>query len=429
MARPDPVLNRLKGLHPIAIDLSLDRLRRLLADLGHPERKLPPVIHVAGTNGKGSTIAFARAILEADGRTVHAYTSPHLVRFNERIRLAGELVSDEALTTILEEVEAINDGRPITLFEVTTAAALLAFSRVPADALLLEVGLGGRFDATNVVDRPAATVIARISYDHRDFLGESIEGIAAEKAGIMKPGVPAVWAPQPDPRVTATFERVAGEVGAKPVAWTATPVPGGFRFEGVGRTLDLPLPGLVGAHQIVNAGGAIAAILAGAPFPVSDAAIAKGVSDAEWPARLQRLVRGPLVEAPPPDWELWLDGGHNDSAGEVLAARAAAWAAESDPKPLLLIHGMLTTKRPAEFLGPLLPFIRRWRGVGIPGEAVAFTAEALTDAARDLGVSDAKAATGPEDALRSLIETEPGPARVLICGSLYLAGEILSVNG
>jgi len=429
MARPDPVLNRLRGLHPIAIDLSLDRLRRLLGDLGHPERGLPPVIHVAGTNGKGSTIAFARAILEADGRSVHAYTSPHLVRFNERIRLGGELISDDALTAILEEVEAINAGRPITLFEVTTATALLAFSRTPADALLLEVGLGGRFDATNVVDRPAATVITRISYDHRDFLGDAIEGIAAEKAGILKPGVPAVWTPQPDPRVTATFERIAEEVGATPVSWSVTPGPRGFRFEGSGRRLDLPLPNLVGAHQIVNAGGAIAALLAGVPFTVSDLAIARGVVSAQWPARLQRLVRGPLVEALPPDWELWLDGGHNDSAGEVLAARAAAWAGDAGPKPLLLIHGMLTTKRPAEFLGPLLPFIRRWRGVGISGEAVAFTAEALTEAARELGIPDARAAESPADGLRSLIETEIGPARVLICGSLYLAGEILVDNG
>lgn len=428
MARPDPVLNRLKGLHPIAIDLSLDRLRRLLADLGHPERTLPPVIHVAGTNGKGSTAAFVRAMLEADGRRVHAYTSPHLVRFNERIRLAGELVSDDALTTILKEVEAVNAGRPVTLFEVTTAAALLAFARVPADALALEVGLGGRFDATNVVDRPAATVITRVSYDHRDFLGDSIEGIAAEKAGIMKPGVPAVWAPQPDTRVTTVFERIAGEVGAKPVPWTVAPTDAGFRFEGAGRSLDLPTPGLVGAHQIVNAGGAIAALSAGG-LKVSDRAITLGLASVEWPARLQRLVRGPLVEASPGGWELWLDGGHNDSAGEVLAAWAAAWATEPNPKPLMLIHGMLATKQPAEFLGPLLPFIHRWRGVGITGEAVAFTAEALTTAARELGVSDAWSAESPDSALRSLIEMEAGPARVLICGSLYLAGEILATNG
>lgn len=427
MARPDPVLNRLKTLHPVAIDLSLDRLRGLLADLGHPERATPPVIHVAGTNGKGSTIAFARAILEADGRRVHAYTSPHLVRFNERIRLAGDLISDDALTAILEEVEAVNAGRPITLFEVTTAAAFLAFARVPADALLLEVGLGGRFDATNVVDRPAATVVTRISFDHRDFLGDTIEGIAGEKAGIMKPGVPAVWAPQPDPRVTAVLERVAAEVGAVPVPWRVTPLSSGFRFEGVGRWLDLPSPGLVGAHQIVNAGGAIAAVCASS-LAVSDRAIEVGTARADWPARLQRLVRGPLVEMLPGGWELWLDGGHNDSAGEVLAARAAAWATD-DGKPLALIHGMLTTKRPEEFLAPLRPHVRRWRGVGIAGEPSAFTARALTEAAIAVGVADAQTAADPTDALRSLIETERGPTRVLICGSLYLAGEILAANG
>lgn len=425
MSRPDPVLDRLKRLHPTVIDLSLDRMRRMLADLGNPERRLPPVIHVAGTNGKGSTVAFLRAMLEAAGRRVHVYTSPHLVRFNERIRLAGALIGDEHLTALLEEVETRNAGRPITYFEVTTAAAFLAFARVPADVVLLEVGLGGRLDATNVVERPAATAITRISYDHRQFLGDTIEEIAAEKAGILKAGVPAVVAPQPVDAVTRLFRDKARALGAPVIEWSVTPRgEGGFRFESGARRLDLPPPGLLGAHQFINAGVAVAS-LDGLPFTVSDEAVAKGLSGVEWPGRLQRLTRGPLVERLPAGWELWLDGGHNDSAGEVLATQAAVWG----DRPLLAVFGMLTTKRPDEFLAPLSAHVARLRGVHIPGEEASLSAEAAAEAARRVGIGDSAAAGSVAAALDALIEAEAGPVRVLICGSLYLAGSVLAENG
>jgi dihydrofolate synthase / folylpolyglutamate synthase len=426
MSRPDPVLNRLKSLHPTVIDLSLERLARLLADLGHPERRLPPTIHVAGTNGKGSTVAFLRAMLEADGKRVHTYTSPHLVRFNERIRLAGELIGDDALTAYLEEVERVNDGRPITYFEVTTAAAFLAYARIPADALLLEVGLGGRFDATNVIDRPAATAISRISYDHRQFLGDSIEGIAAEKAGILKPGVRAVFAPQPVASVTRVFEEQSRAVGARPVRWSVERTPGGFRFDSEDRALDLPPPGLLGAHQYTNAGLALAAI-GGLPYRLPGEALRRGIAAVEWPGRLQRLTRGPLAARLPQGWELWLDGGHNDSAGEVLAAQADAWSA--DGRPLLAVYGMLTTKRPDEFLAPLAPYVKGLRAVHIPGEEASLGADEAAAAARAAGIADSAAADDVATAIGALVARQNGPARILICGSLYLAGSVLAENG
>ncbi|NUB13093.1 bifunctional folylpolyglutamate synthase/dihydrofolate synthase, partial [Azospirillum brasilense] len=271
----DPVLDRLKGLHPKVIDLSLDRVHRLLAALGHPERRLPPVVHVAGTNGKGSTLAFLRAMLEAAGLRVHVYTSPHLVRFHERIRLAGSLIDDDRLAALLEECEAANGGGPITFFEVTTVAALLAFAREPADVVLLETGLGGRLDATNVVDRPAVTAITRISYDHRQFLGDTLEAIAGEKAGIFKPGVPAVIFPQPAEEAARTLAIRAETVGAPVSGWSVTPTAGGFRFESDRRRIELPLPGLAGAHQILNAGVALAC-LDHLPVKVDDAAVRRG---------------------------------------------------------------------------------------------------------------------------------------------------------
>ncbi|NUB34295.1 bifunctional folylpolyglutamate synthase/dihydrofolate synthase [Azospirillum brasilense] len=424
----DPVLDRLKGLHPKVIDLSLDRVHRLLAALGHPERRLPPVVHVAGTNGKGSTLAFLRAMLEAAGLRVHVYTSPHLVRFHERIRLAGSLIDDDRLAALLEECEAANGGGPITFFEVTTVAALLAFAREPADVVLLETGLGGRLDATNVVDRPAVTAITRISYDHRQFLGDTLEAIAGEKAGIFKPGVPAVIFPQPAEEAARTLAIRAETVGAPVSGWSVTPTAGGFRFESDRRRIELPLPGLAGAHQILNAGVALAC-LDHLPVKVDDAAVGRGLAAVHWPARLQRLTRGPLAEALPAGWDLWLDGGHNDSAGEVLAVQAAHWAEEEPQRPLLLVYGMLASKEPREFLGPLAPFVSAARTVAIPGEEASLTAEDTAAATRACGIADSAAAADVGSALEDMTRRVEGPARVLICGSLYLAGTVLAENG
>ncbi len=426
-SRADPVLDRLKTLHPKVIDLSLDRIRRLLGALGDPQRRLPPVVHVAGTNGKGSTVAFLRAMLEAAGLRVHVYTSPHLVRFHERIRVAGALIGDDALAALLEECERANAGQPITFFEVTTAAAFLAFVRTPADVVLLETGLGGRLDATNVVDRPAVTAITRISYDHRQFLGDTLTAIAGEKAGILKPGVPAVFAPQPEEEATRTLAARAAAVGAPVAAWTVTPDGDGFRFDSATVHRRLPRPGLAGAHQITNAGVALAC-LDHLPWTIDDATAARGLAAVEWPARLQRLTRGPLVESLPAGWELWLDGGHNDSAGEVLAAHAAGWSA--DKRPLDLIYGMLSSKEPAEFLAPLAPHVRRMRTVAIPGEDAALPPQAIATAGQAAGIADTAPADSVAAALESLRLAGGGePARVLICGSLYLAGTVLAENG
>jgi dihydrofolate synthase/folylpolyglutamate synthase len=430
----DPVLERLKGLHPKVIDLGLGRVGRLLAALGDPQRHLAPVIHVAGTNGKGSTVAFLRAMLEAAGKRVHVYTSPHLVRFNERIRVAGALVDDERLGALLEECEAANAGAPITFFEITTVAALLAFARTPADAVLLETGLGGRLDATNVVERPAVTAITRISFDHRSFLGDTLEAIAGEKAGIFKPGVPAVLAPQPAAAAARTLMARASAIGAPVHTWSVTArADGGLRFDSPSRGIDLPPPGLAGAHQLGNAGVAVAC-LDHLPFAVSDTAVAQGLVRVEWPARLQRLGRGPLVQALPPGWELWLDGGHNDSAGEVLAVQATAWAMEPPALPLVMIHGMLASKEPLEFLGPLVPHVAALRAVAVPGEEASRPAGDTAVAARVSGIGNVAASAGVGAALADLIVSAPGawgggPARVLICGSLYLAGAVLAENG
>ena len=434
--RSDPGLDRLKGLHPKVIDLSLDRMHRLLAALDHPERKLPPVVHVAGTNGKGSTVAFLRAMLEAAGYRVHVYTSPHLVRFHERIRLGGRqggrLIDDDHLAALLEECEVANAGNPITFFEVTTVAAFLAFSREPADVVLLETGLGGRLDATNVVDRPAVTAITRISYDHRQFLGDSLLEIASEKAGIFKPGVPVVLAPQPEADALKALNLRANAIAAPIHGWSVEERPDGFRFESAKRRLDLPMPGLAGAHQITNAGVAIAC-LDHLPLAVDDDAVRRGLASVEWPARLQRLTRGPLAESLPPGWELWLDGGHNDSAGEVLARQAVDWSCAqpdgSPALPLLLIYGMLSSKDPFEFLGPLAPFTHSLRAVAIPGEEASFTAEESCETANLCGIRDHAAADGVDAALADLVAARRTPARVLICGSLYLAGSVLAENG
>ncbi|MFV3074078.1 bifunctional folylpolyglutamate synthase/dihydrofolate synthase [Niveispirillum fermenti] len=429
--RLEAALDRMRQLHPVVIDLSLGRIERLLHRLGNPERHLPPTVHVAGTNGKGSTVAFLRAMAEAAGHRVHVYTSPHLVRFNERIRLAGDLIGDDALADILEEVERANDGDAITFFEVTTAAAFLAFARQPADLLLLEVGLGGRLDATNVIASPAVSLLTRISLDHTQFLGPTLAEIAAEKAGIVKPGRPVVAGPQADPVAAQVFTDRAAAVGA-PLSlhgrdWHVTATADGFRFTDAARRLDLPPPGLAGAHQIHNAGLAIAAT-AHLPLAIGDAAIRTGLARVEWPARLQRLRRGPLVEHLPAGWELYLDGGHNDSAGEVLAAQLARWTA--DGRPLDLVFGMLGSKRPLDFLAPLAAHVRRLRAVSIPGEPNSVSAGDAAGFARQAGM-EAGDDADVTAALRALAQAAAGapPARVLICGSLYLAGTVLATNG
>jgi dihydrofolate synthase / folylpolyglutamate synthase len=422
----DRVLERLGRLHPKLIDLSLGRVERLLAALGNPQGALPPVVHVAGTKGKGSTVATIRACLEAAGYHVHAYISPHLVRFHERIRLAGQLIEEERLIALLEECERANGDAPITFFEITTAAALLAFARTPADIVLLEVGLGGRLDATNVVRRPAVAAITPVSLDHQAFLGDTVAAIAGEKAGILKSGVTAVVAPQP--REAAAVIEARAEAVSAPLyrarhEWRCEAAGAGMRYEGQRWRLDLPLPSLMGAHQVVNAGTAVACLERLSGFDIPAEAIANGLRHIDWPARLQLLRHGPLVDAVPPDWELWLDGGHNPLAGEILGDVAAAW----HDRPLYLVVGMMNTKDAAGFIAPLAKHARALWAVTIPGEKNALPAEAIADAA-----GSARLAAQTADSVLAAIRDIPvhdGNARVLICGSLYFAGKVLAENG
>ncbi len=427
----DPLLERLTRLHPKLIDLGLERTERLSAAVGSPHRKLPPVVHVAGTNGKGSLVAYLRAMAEAAGYRVHVYTSPHLVRFNERIRVAGRLIEDDVLDDILTECEQANQEKPITFFEITTVAAFLAFSRVPADLAVIEVGMGGRLDTTNVVT-PALSAITPIGYDHTGFLGDKLEGIAAEKAGILKHAVPAVVGRQREASARVIAEQ-AGKVSAPLFRmgreWQVVPRPDGFRYESDLLGLDLPAPALVGAHQIDNAATAVACIerLRAARFAIDDAAVAKGLTSVEWPARLQKLKRGPLVEALPAGGELWLDGGHNEDCGIALARQAAEWAKEPAALPLYLIFGMLTTKDASGFLRPLARHARTARAVPIEGHAAYAPQEACARAA-EVGL-DCAPANDIGAALEDLLASQPAPMRILICGSLYVAGEVLARNG
>ncbi|GBD42957.1 Dihydrofolate synthase/folylpolyglutamate synthase [bacterium HR40] len=421
------ILARLHALHPKSIDLSLDRIERLLARLGHPERALPPVVHIAGTNGKGSTLAMLDAMAQAAGLRVHRYISPHLVRFNERILLHGTPIAESLLADVLDECERANGGEPITFFEITTAAAFLAFAAVPADLVLLETGLGGRLDATNTVDRPRLTLISPVSMDHEAHLGDRIETIAFEKAGILKPGVPAIVAPQ-DPRALAVIEKRAQEL-AIPLAvggrdWQVESEGARLVYTDSCGRLDLPRPKLDGRHQITNAGLALAAARALREFAIGPAACALGLRRTRWPGRLQRLERGPLVELLPPDFELRLDGGHNPAAGEVLAESLPELARG---RPVHLVVGMLRTKDARTFLAPLVPLVRSITAVPVPDEPLSREPAELLALLEGRGV---EAATAPsvEEALRRLA-TAPGPALVLICGSLYLAGAILRDNG
>jgi dihydrofolate synthase / folylpolyglutamate synthase len=424
---------RLLALHPKRIDLSLGRIQRMLAALGHPERRLPPVIHVAGTNGKGSTVAFARAILEAAGKRAHVYTSPNLVRLNERFRIArtggGKFVEDDEFADVLSECEAKNGDAPITVFEIETAAAFLLFTRHAADFLLLEVGLGGRLDATNVMDKPLASVITRVSLDHRDFLGDTIESIAAEKAGILKPGVPAVIASQTR-QALAVIERQAARVKA-PLSiagenWTATEERGRLVYQDDDGLLDLPAPRLYGRHQFENAGTAIATLRVGG-LKLPPAAFEQGMLRVDWPARMQRLSQGRLAPLLPAESELWLDGGHNADGGRAIAA-ALADLEERVSRPLILIVGMLSTKDAEGFLRNFTGLARRVITVPIHQDK-ALPPAALADIARGIGIP-ALARDDVERALVTIGKLELAPApRVLITGSLYLAGEVLDANG
>ena len=429
MDRSSAILERLLTLHPREIDLSLDRVERLMAELGHPERHLPPVIHVAGTNGKGSTTAFMRAILEAAGRRVHVYTSPHLVRFHERIRLAGSFVDEDELADALIHAEKVNDGQSITQFEITTAAAFQIFSRHPADILLLEVGLGGRLDATNIVSMPLATVITSVSRDHEKFLGDSIPAIAREKAGILKRGRPAVIAPQSQEalaEIELDAQRIRADLFVANRDWTAHKEGGRLVYQDEDGLLDLPAPHLPGRHQYANAGTAIAALRkAGLGLPTK--AFETGMATVEWPARLQSLTTGALV-ARLPDAEIWLDGGHNPAAGVVIA-EAMADLEERDPKPLILITGMLNTKDPAGFFQPFAGLAERVLTVPVPLSNAGRDPAELADIAKAAGLP-AEPVPDVATALDRIAATTIGhQPRVLICGSLYLAGSVLAANG
>jgi dihydrofolate synthase/folylpolyglutamate synthase len=414
------VVERLHRLYPRMIDLSTDRLMRLLGQLGNPQDHLPPVIHVAGTNGKGSTCAFLRAMGEAAGMRVHVFTSPHLVRFNERIRIAGRLVDDDTLEAMFAEIEAINAGAPITVFEVLMAAAFTLYVRHPAELCVLEVGLGGRHDATNVIARPAACAIASISLDHREMLGPTLERIAFEKAGIIKPGVPVVTGAQAMSVLDVFAAEAAlqgAELRARGYAWEIVRHGGGLRFHDAEGWINLPPPSLPGAYQVDNAGLAVAAIRA-AGLGIGTGAIARGIGAATWPARMQRL-RGRLVEMVPPGWEVWLDGGHNPGGGLALADQLATWR----DRPTHVIVGMKQSKDTTEFLRPLIPLAASLWAVAEPQQHAALPVEAIVAA------SGGVAQIGP-----TVVETlaqlqKEGAARVLICGSLYLAGEVLTLDG
>ena len=410
------------ALHPKIIDLTLDRVWRLLAALDNPQNRLPPVIHIAGTNGKGSTQAMIRAGLEAAGHSVHAYTSPHLARFHERIRLAGELITEQHLTDMLAECYDANQGENITYFEITTCAALLAFARTPADFTLLEVGLGGRLDATNVIEKPELCIITPVSLDHEQYLGDTVAKIAGEKAGILKRGVTCIVGPQSDEGLEA-IEQAAARVGAPLLIygqhWHVTRERDRLIFQDENGLLDLPLPNLPGAHQIQNAG---AALMAMRHLRQPEATHEATVTRAFWPARMQRLQHGPLVEQAP-DIELWLDGGHNPAAGQAIGAHLATLP----KRPTHLICGMLNTKDIGGYLRPFADQVASLHAVSIPDTLATLPAEATAEAAQMAGIP-AVVAESVTQALAQIADEDP-QARVLICGSLYLAGSVLQDNG
>jgi len=424
----DAALERLRALHPIKIDLTLGRTLRLLDALGRPQDRLPPVVHVAGTNGKGSTVAFLRSIAEAAGLRTHVFTSPHLVRFAERIRLAGTLISDDQLNAVILQVEAVNAGQPITFFEITTVAALQAFASVPADLCIIEVGLGGRFDSTNVIDRPAVSVIAPIDIDHTEYLGDTLGQIAGEKAGIIKPGRPVVSARQQE-QALDVIEREAARLGAPLILggrdFDAHSERDGMVFQDQAHLLDLPAPSLVGPHQIDNAGLAIAAALALGDPRIDRSAIARGLTGARWPGRMQRLTKGPLGEmAQASGADLWLDGGHNPHAARALADVARAMRAR-DGRPIVVIVGLLQRKDAAGVFDAFRGLGARLIATGF-GSELAAPPETLVAAAPGLAV---EVAADPTAAVRLALRktgVDDPPPHVILCGSLYMAGEVLA---
>lgn len=417
----DAILARMMALHPKVIDLTLDRVWRLLAAMDDPQNRLPPVIHVAGTNGKGSTQAMIRAGLEQGGSKVHAYTSPHLARFHERIRLAGDLISEPALTDVLDRCYHANGPDPITYFEITTVAAMLAFAETPADYTLLEVGLGGRLDATNVIAEPALTIITPVDLDHQSYLGDTLAAIAGEKAGVIKRGVPCVVGPQ-HAESMEVIESIANRIGAPLLAygqhWHVSAERERLIYQDDHGLLDLPLPNLRGPHQVMNAGSAIAALRY---LGTDEAACEAAVTRAYWPARMEKLTKGALVDLAAPA-ELWLDGGHNPAAGLALAATLRM----QNARPTHLICGMLNTKDIAGYLRPLAEIAESLTAVSIPGEAATIPAEETARIAAAVGLP-ATTAPNVQDAITAIRSTTP-QARILICGSLYLAGHVIREN-
>lgn len=427
-------LGRLQRLHPVKIDLSLERILGLLGRLGDPQDRLPPVIHVAGTNGKGSTVAYLRAMLEAAGHRCHVYTSPHLIRFNERILLAGKAIEDRQLLDLIEEIERVNDGAPITFFEITTAMAFMAFARVPADVLLLEVGLGGRLDATNVIRNPLLSIITTISCDHCDWLGHTLPEIAAEKAGIMKPGIPCIIGHQMEwgkDEVMPVFRAQAEKQNANLVCcsedWHVESNGPGITFKFLGKTLALPAPNLPGEHQTWNAGAAIAALLTQDRLAISDAAIADGITKAVWPARMEHITAGALAAALPSGWELWYDGGHNDSGGEVVGAHLKRWKAE-EGKQVHLVLGMLETKSPEAFLKPVFPLIDSLSVFSFPTGTFSETGKAYGAAELAAKIRPLTGNVHPYDTLADAVQSipfqHPVPGRILVTGTLYAYKDI-----
>jgi dihydrofolate synthase/folylpolyglutamate synthase len=431
----DDLIARLSSLHSSRIDLSLDRMHRLLQQLDHPERKLAPVIHVAGTNGKGSTVAYLRAILEAAGLRVHVFTSPWLVRINESFRIGreggGALVSDDELREVLEYCERVNAGAPLTFFEVKTAAAFCLFAQNPADVVLLEVGLGGRFDSTNVIEQPLATVLTPIGMDHMEFLGDTLAAIAGEKAAIIKRNVPAISAEQTAEAmavIEAQAKRMRAHLFAAGEGWYVNVERGRLVYQDERGLMDLAAPKLFGRHQFDNAGLAIATLRTVAGLKIGTAAFEAGIVNAEWPARMQRLACGALADFGPPGCEIWLDGGHNADGGRVVAA-ALGDLEERVSRPLVIIAGMMGNKDAGAFLTNFAGLTRHIVAVPIPGADNAMPPDRLAAAARGLGMR-VEVAAGIEPALQALAKLAyEVPPRILITGSLYLAGPVLALNG
>ncbi|CDX38285.1 bifunctional folylpolyglutamate synthase and dihydrofolate synthase [Mesorhizobium plurifarium] len=428
-------IEHLMTLHPKGFDLSLDRVTRLLERLGNPQDRLPPVIHIAGTNGKGSCAAFSRALLEAAGHLVHVHTSPHLVNWHERYRLAaeggGKLVDDDVFAEAIARVAEANQGQTITVFEILTAVTFVLFSEHPAEAAIIEVGLGGRFDATNVVKRPAVSVIMPISMDHEAYLGDRVELIAAEKAGIMKRGCPVVIGAQESDTALQVLIETAERLDCPTVVYgqdfLAFEENGRMVYQDEDGLMDLPLPRLPGRHQYANAAAAIAAVKA-AGFEIGHRAAERAMTHVAWPARMQKLTQGKLVDLAPKGAEIWLDGGHNPGAGIVIA-EALAEQEEKNPRPLVLISGMINTKDQTGYFSAFKGLARHVYTVPVENSDAGVPNDELALRAEEAGLS-AEPVSSVASALMLLRDSWDGPApRILIGGSLYFAGAVLAENG